>query len=218
MRIIVDQDEVLAQFVAKILKRWNALSGKEFSRDDIVSWRMEEVLGKDTLGRSAEGLIDEWLAEPGFFEDLEPLPGAVEGFNKLRRMGHDVIVATSVPEVATHAYDGKRRWMRRLFPDWSMKNFIACSRKGLLDGHIIIDDGAHNISDWAQIKREGAIIFDAPWNSNVFHPDPEDSWREWNNGMLIRRAFDWVHILKIVDEIGKEKNLRRIRAEEGIFQ
>ena len=180
MRIICDMDEVLAQFVAKVLRRWNALSGKNFTREDITSWRMEEVLGVDALGRTAEGLIDEWLAEDGFFEDLEPVPGAIEGFNSLRAAGHDVVIATSVPEVAVHSYTGKRRWLRKHFPDFSMKNFIAISRKDLIEGDILIDDGAHNIEDWTYAGKEGAIVFDAPWNRDI-RPDEAirvSSWRE----------------------------------------
>lgn len=189
MRIVVDMDEVLAQFVAKVLKRWNAINGRDIKREQINCWRMEEILGVDTLGRSAEGLIDEWLAEEGFFEDLEPVSGAIEGFSSLRKMGHDVVVATSIPEVAVHSFTGKRRWMRRYFPDWSMKNFIGVSRKGLIDGDILIDDGTHNIEEWLTPLEYHrlAIVFDAPWNQGV---DTVGSVR----------AFNWEDVLRIVDE------------------
>lgn len=190
MRIIVDQDEVLAQFVQKVLRRWNAINGTTFTRQDIDAWRMENVLGVDKLGRSAEGLIDEWLAEPGFFEDLDPMPGAIEGFDELVKMGHDVIVVTSVPEVAVNSFTGKRRWMRRFFPDFSMKNFIACSRKSLITADMIIDDGPHNIYDWVGARKEGAILFDAPWNQHVGHRE---------NNILVDRALDWHDVLDSVE-------------------
>ncbi len=193
MRVIVDQDETLCQFVVKVLRRWNSLQGTSFKRDEIRGWRLEEALGMDTAG--VPDLLNRWMAEPGFFEDLEPMPGAIEGFNALRSQGHDVLVATSIPEVAENAYDDKRRWMRRWFPDWSMKNFIACSRKGSLDGDVIIDDGAHNISDWINAGKREAIIFDAPWNRNqVWNLRTDGPWS-------VQRAVSWEEVLKKVQDI-----------------
>ncbi len=138
----------------------------------------------DAAGRP--DLLNEWMNEPGFFADLKPMPGAIEGFNALRAQGHDVVVATSIPGAATHAFDGKRAWMGRWFPDWSMKNFIACSRKGLLDGDFLVDDGEHNIRDWYEAKRRGGIVFDAPWNRNQNFPRGT------------RRARDWEEVVQIV--------------------
>jgi 5'(3')-deoxyribonucleotidase len=201
VKIIVDQDEVLAQFVDKVLRRWNAINGTNFTRDQVTCWRMEEILGVDTLGRSAEGLIDEWMCEPGFFEDLDPVPGAIDGFNALRKLGHDVVVATSIPEIAINAFDGKRRWMRKRFPDWSMKNFIACSRKGFLEAEHIIDDGDHNIKDWTAAGRQGAIIFDAPWNQDVGIR---------LNNVFVERVKSWE---EIVERFEREDSFQKEMAE-----
>lgn len=208
MRIICDQDEVLAQFVNKVLKRWNAVNGTDFKREQVNCWRMETVLGIDKLGRSAEGLIDEWMQQPGFFEKLEPMPGAIEGFNALRKMGHDVIVATSIPEVAVHAFDGKRRWMRKHFPDWSMKNFISCSRKGLLTGDLLIDDGSHNIKDWLDNDRGAAVVFDAPWNQEIKAELGVVRLKSWEE------IIDWLErtekIRQDLEEIKREFSQRRL--------
>jgi len=198
LRIIVDQDEVLAQFVNKVLKRWNGINGTNFVRSQVNMWRMEHVLGVDTMGRSAEGLIDEWLAEDKFFEDLEPMEDAVWGFNELRKMGHDVVVATSIPEVAVHSYTGKRRWMRKHFPDFSMKNFIAVSRKGLLKGNYLIDDGSHNITDWLEAGHIGAMIFDAPWNQDIEN-------KKWSP-ITCQRVRSWTDIVNFFGELRVEQN------------
>lgn len=198
MRVVVDMDEVLAQFVSKVLRRWNAVQGTSFTREQVTGWRMEDVLGMDAVGKGH--LIEEWMAEPGFFEDLEPVRDAVWGFNSLRSDGHDVIVATSIPEVATHAFDGKRRWMRRHFPDWSMKNFIACSRKGSIDCDVLIDDGAHNIEDWRPSFWKRAVVFDAPWNRDV------------PAGRYVRRATGWRQAIRLVDEQRQMFDLESRRA------
>lgn len=208
MKIVVDMDEVLCQFVEKVLQRWNARNGTRFTRDQVNVWRMETVLGRDRDGNDAEGIIDRWLAEEHFFDDLEPHPGAIWGFDHLRGLGHDLVIATSIPEVAVHAFDGKRRWVRRNFPWFSMKNFFSCSRKGWLDGDVLIDDGEHNIRDWTGSCRNGAIVVDAPWNRQV---------PEMINGCLVRRARDWEEIVAVVGEINAENRATRARAEHGVI-
>lgn len=215
MRIICDMDEVLVDFMGKVLGRWNNINGTKFTREDITAWRMENILGRDITGRSADGLIDEWLAEPGFFEKMDPLPGAVEGFQKLIDLGHDVIICTSVPEIAENAYDGKRRWMRKYFPKWSMKNFIASSRKEIVEGDIIIDDGSHNLIPWHRAKKAGFLLYDAPWNRDVGtmiyvknRKSGLDESVEYVHGMEVARVYDWKHILSVVELVaaGKKNN------------
>jgi 5'(3')-deoxyribonucleotidase len=198
-------DEVLAQFNAKILKRWNAVSGKNFTREDIVSWRMEEVLGRDTLGRSAEGLIDEWIGEPGFYEDLEPVPHSIDNLQELMDLGHEVIIATSIPEIATNAFDGKRKWMRKYFPKWSMKNFISCSHKGVIDGDVFIDDGGHNIIDWCKEGKSGALLMDAPWNRYLNPPV---------HGVPVVRVFDWFDVRNEIRKI----EVKRFNLKNNIIE
>lgn len=216
VRIICDMDEVLAEFVKKILHRWNSVNGTAFTKNDITQWRMENVLGKDITGRSADGLIDEWLAEPGFYEDLEPIEGAVEGFQKLCDLGHDLVICTSVPEVAVHAYDGKRRWMRRHFPKFSMKSFIASSRKGLIDGDILIDDGGHNMNDWCREGRSGALLMDNPWNRDVGMQLVYDGPTVLH-GVEIRRVYDWNHILREIERISQERHESMMRSLYGVY-
>jgi len=203
IRVVCDMDEVLAQFVAKVLRRWNAINGTNFTRDDVNCWRMEEVLGVDTLGRSAEGLIDEWLGEDGFFEDLEPVGGAIDGFNALRRSGHDVVIATSIPGVAVHSFTGKRRWLKRHFPDFSLKNFVAISRKGLLEGDVLIDDATHNINDWIEAGRDVALVFDAPWNRNI-----NENLSPRRGETFILRVRNWDEVLGFLGGWSEARDVR----------
>lgn len=175
MRIVVDQDEVLFQFVNRVLQRWNAARGTNYTSKHINMWHME-----DTLGPGSVEFIDALICEPGFFDDLDPVPGAVEGFNELIKMGHDVVVATSIMD-HENVFDGKRRSMKKHFPGWPMKNFITCSRKGLLTGDFLIDDGTHNIEDWLANDRGTAIVFDAPWNQGVQESSSCLRFRDWDS-------------------------------------
>lgn len=161
-RIVVDQDEVLAQFVEEIVRRWNARAGTSFTREDINMWAMEQTFGADS-----KEWIKETIKSPGLFDDLQPCEGAIKGFNYLRASEYaEVIVATHIQEGMENVYDAKRRWMKKYFPDFDLKNFVAISRKSLIDGDVLIDDGAHNIEEWLDEGRHAAFVFDAPWNRN----------------------------------------------------
>lgn len=185
MRIFVDMDEVMVQFVKKVLDRWNSEFGTLFTKDQINTFSMEDVLRP-----IHPGLIDEWCGEKGFFLDMEPYPGAVEGFNRLTTAGHEVYIATSILKNADHCYDDKRAWVRRYFPDFSMKNFIAVSRKGVLDGDMLIDDGGHNITDWHNAGRYQAVIVDRPWNQGLF--------LEINDPFVVRRVSGLDEISRVI--------------------
>lgn len=184
MRIIVDMDEVLAQFVKEVLKRWNDEADTNFVRDDINMWQMEKTLGANSFEK-----ITEWMTEPGFFENLEPFPGAIDGFNTLRKK-HDVVIATSLAGGLENGFDSKRRWVAKHFPDFSMKNFICTSRKDLLTADILIDDAAHFLDAWRAAGNDRAIIMHAKWNKDVKHFPRALNWGQVLNIINFWEAFD----------------------------
>ena len=75
----------------------------------------------------------------GFFEDLEPLPGAVEAFNELATQ-YDVYIlsAPSVPNPLS--YTEMRLWAENHLGMEMVSKLILASNKGLLKGDYLIDD------------------------------------------------------------------------------
>lgn len=191
MRIVCDMDEVLADFVGAVLKRWNAVQGLSLTRENVTGWNMPEVLG---MKGEHEGLMDEWMGEKGFFRNLQPTPGAIEGFKTLLK-NHDVVIATSIPSVAVHAFEDKRAWLREHIPEFDLHKFIACSSKGWINGDILIDDGGHNIKAWAESLHAHAIVPDCPWNRDL----PLWLWRRTD----VWRVSSWLQIVEAVGEIDR---------------
>ena len=182
MKIVVDMDEVLCQFVEEILRRWNGRTGNNIRRSQINMWRME-----DTLGPDSEGLLNDWMSEYSFYDRVQPIPGAIAGFNELIKAGHDVVIASAIPGDCANMYDGKRRWIKRHLPELPRKNFIAVSRKSFISGDVLIDDGSHNIVDWSKEGHARAIIMDAPWNQG------EESALK-----VYPRASNWAEVISII--------------------
>lgn len=200
MRIIVDMDEVLFQFVEHVLERWNREKGTHFNRDDIDAWHMEE-----TLGAGAYTKITEWLNEPDFFDNLKPIPGAMEGVLSLMNSGHDVVIATTVAADVTHAFDGKRRSLQRWLPEFNLKNLVFTSRKGLLKGDVLIDDGSHNLDDWYKAGNTRGIVMHARWNKEFKH---------------FPRALDWKGVTAIIrfwEHLDQYDEMQRKIARDHMF-
>lgn len=202
MKIVVDMDEVLVQFVQRVLDRWNATYDTKYTRDQITGWSMEDILEP-----KQKGVIDGWCGEKGFFLGMEPMPGAIEGFNYLLSKGHDVVVATSILKNADNCYDDKRKWMKVHFPDWPVKNFFACSRKGFIDGDMLLDDGSHNIRDWLDAGHGGAVVFDAPWNRD---PDLMNSCQPH----ILDRVSGWKELVDSMEEQERILELLRKGSED----
>jgi 5'(3')-deoxyribonucleotidase len=187
MRIVVDMDEVLADLAGEVINRWNKANGTSFEKDEVNAWKMENTLGVGVDGVPALTTIERWWSTPGFYESLIPIEGALDGVRRLFAVGHDIIIATSLPKNSDNAYDGKRRWLQHYLPEIPLKNMIAISRKDLLDGDIILDDAPHNIYDWCRAGKTGAFVMDRSWNQDI---------GETVHGIPVTRIYDWPHMVK----------------------
>ena len=77
----------------------------------------------------------------GFFEGLEPIEGAIESVNELRK-SFEVYVLTAPSNRNPHCYTEKRLWIEKYFGYDFTEKLIISSNKSLLKGHYLIDDYA----------------------------------------------------------------------------
>lgn len=200
MRLLVgvDQDEVLCRWVSRIVQWYNEDKYKEHAA---VGWQWQDVSESDVtnwsihlnLGEGSEPYVRSYMRSTLFYPSLEPIPGAVEGFQKiLDDTRFDVMLVTAVPKCSPQAYDGKMAWMRRYFPGFNMDNFIAAKRKDMLDLDVLIDDGLHNLQA-AKAKGVVGVAFDRPWN------------KDWDGA----RVKSWDEVPSLLSHIYDMKNSRR---------
>ncbi len=81
-------------------------------------------------------------AEYGFFRDLEPLKGAIEGVNKLRTK-YDVYILTRPSVKNPMCYTEKRDSIGKYFDYEMCEKLILCYHKHLVVGDYLIDDNIH---------------------------------------------------------------------------
>ena len=115
-RIYVDMDGVLCDFAGAMAKQ-----GPEMTK---------KYNGKAT-------------AVPGFFLNMEPMPGAIEAFEKLAQM-HDVYILSTGPWSSPGAWTEKVLWVQKHLPEAAFKRLILGHDKDLLQGDILIDDRLEN--------------------------------------------------------------------------
>ena len=170
-RVIVDMDEVICKWVDRVLEWYNQDHGTSFTRDDIKHWNVTSDLPED-----GHYFIRACMRYPEFYRDLDPIEGAIDGIQELLNDGFDVVIATATPRSAGIAYHGKLEWLRRRMPFFDLKSLVSISRKDLLIGDVLLDDGPHNIKPWIASGRYG-VIFDHPWNRGH---DCDARVKHWN--------------------------------------
>lgn len=95
--------------------------------------------GKDSVSRIGD-LLDE---DPELFYEAEPMPGAIEAFNKLVEV-YDVYLLTSAPWESLGSVKAKRLWVRKYLGSPAYKRIITSHHKNLMIGDYLIDDRTAN--------------------------------------------------------------------------
>ena len=176
MTILVDMDDTIEQLLKEWIRSVNEKFGRSAAVDEVKSWNVAAVYP----GLSWEDVYMVTV-EPGFWGRVEPIPGAAEGLKKLMDRGHDVMIVTatyyeSVPEKM-------RDLLFKYFPFLSWDQVIITSRKQLIKGDVLIDDGIHNLEGGDYAK----VLMTAPHNQ---HYDAEA------NGMI--RVHHWTEIEEVI--------------------
>lgn len=90
-----------------------------------------------------EGRLDE---VPGIFSLMDPMPGAIDAFEKLAQRFDTYILSTS-PWENPSAWSDKLLWVKKHLGSSAYKRLILSHHKNLNSGHFLIDDRSKNGAD-----------------------------------------------------------------------
>lgn len=177
MTILVDMDSTVVEIFERWLGEYNDLTGDNLTVDELTTWHTHDHARH---GRR----IYEPLQRRGFFRNLPAIPGAIESLELLARE-HDVIVTSAA--MFPSNFSEKVEWVRENLPFLPETNIALVSRKYLLRGAVLIDDGPHIAELFRKVNPEAFIAgIEHPYNVaarpffNVLAP----SWRKpihaWN--------------------------------------
>ena len=182
MILLVDMDDTIEQLLEAWVRGVNERYDRNVTYDEITSW---------DVSAAYPGLTREQVyaipAEPGFWGRVEPIPGAAESMRRLMDAGHDVFIVTATPpeQVQEKMHD----LLFKYFPFLSWDQVIVTSKKQMIRGDVLIDDGVHNLEGGDYVK----ILMTAPHNR---YYDAE------KNGMI--RVHNWQEVREVVDRLAEQ--------------
>jgi len=174
MRILLDMDGVVADFLGLLLKQYNHLTGENVKRQDIRHVRVGKSV-KDPM------TIRKLIESTGFIRNLDPLPGAIDGVNSLVKGGHDVVFVSNGTNCETSGHE-KRDWLKYHFnKTWDIVPLVLTYHKYLVRGDCLVDDNPKHLRNLD--KSTTPLLWNHPYNANV-----QDYIRiyDWSN------LLDWV--------------------------
>lgn len=187
LRIGVDIDDVVADYIAALVDHYNHVYGTEYRYSDIKYWNLYETLVELENPETMKVFIDSFVYHP-MFENIPQVEDAWEAIKYLQLQGHDIFFITSR---TSKSIDRTYKWLfangfpiERVFFNKD-KGWLAKRLK--LDFHI--DDGPHNLMSVHEGSPDTCLVlFNRPWNEGVDVP------------VLHDRVNGWKQVLEIIDD------------------
>lgn len=174
MRLGIDLDGVVANFVDGWIMRYNMEFGTNITRDQAQEWHASSRLTHftdisefwDWAGASGNG--------PTLFRNLEPYPGALETLDKLAAC-NDIVIVSQKPNWASHdtfAWIAEKRIPTREV------HFIT--KKWKIDCDVYLDDSPFVLPKLVKHRPDAMICrFVRSWNEPVEGAIDIASWDDF---------------------------------------
>jgi len=197
LTILVDMDDTIENLLVHWIGWLNEAYGTSVDAEEIRSWNIQEAFPSLTTKQVYEPLLlDEfWLR-------VTPKPDAQDYLQTLADDGHEIYITTSsnyktIPVKMEQVLFKYFPWL-----DWD--HVIIASKKQMIRGDVMVDDGPHNLEGGRYYK----ILMDAPHNRGYIPPDdPIFSPR-------IGEAKCGARFLPLFDAIGTNNMIRARNWEE----
>lgn len=196
MKIGVDLDEVLTEYVKNFIAFHNQNYGTKLNFKDIKKYLFYELLGisvEEDLKRQYK------FFETDLFKQIRPVNGAIKGVDKLNNNFEMIIITARPNEIK----DKTVKWIEGYFPDifsqiiftnkHSLNNDLKREKHDICLGigvNLIIEDSLTTAEKCASMGIR-VLLLDRPWNQAENLPDG------------IKRVYSWEEIVREVESIKK---------------
>jgi len=130
--VLCDLDGIVADLQGKLIEVSNRDHGTDMKRSDVDDWQLTKCF---SIGEK----VWDYVGADGWFDDLEPLAGAVSGLAQLHDAGLKVVVLTSATNNPNSAAE-KKRWAAKHLPFIKRRHVMVGALKHLVRGDFFIDD------------------------------------------------------------------------------
>jgi 5'(3')-deoxyribonucleotidase len=165
MRIYIDVDGVLANFVAGYLSLTEHVTGRHHTPEQVTTWEFRDCIVSEDEEDKIWRLID---TSPGFVRGLEEMPGARIALARMRLLGS--VRALTSPHFGPTWMPERAEWL--LERGFRKGEILFVRDKWLVPGDALIDDKLENVNKWAAAHPlRLPILVDRPYNrSGKMHP------------------------------------------------
>jgi 5'-nucleotidase len=173
--ILLDMDDVLAEFEKNFLERWLSRHPDlpYIPREQRNLFKLERQYPADH--RDAVRAI---IREPGFFLSLDPIPGGLEAVRQMIGLGHDVFFCTApITDCPTCPME-KFQWIDRHLGADFVRRVVLTSDKTLVRGDFLVDDNPQITGIMAPVWEQ--VVFDFPYNRSVQGKKRLVGWDDWH--------------------------------------
>lgn len=187
--VLVDMDDVLENLQEAWIKRLNQKYCRNVDGNTVKDWNVGLYYPNLTRDEVLSPLY-----EDNFWTSVKPKEDAIFYLKKLYDEGFSIFIVTS-----SHYATLVNKFEQALFPYYpfiDMDHIIICSNKQLIKGHVLIDDGAHNLID--------SEITTADYYKVLFTANPNIDFDTIKHG--IKRVSNWHEVYSIVERLYEIEN------------
>jgi 5'(3')-deoxyribonucleotidase len=182
-RMLVDVDEVLADFQTPMFEALYELYGRRASPDDCEVWDCFTLMTPNEK-KGVFAIIE----KPGWCASLKPKEGAIEGIQRLREFVDIYAVTSHFPTSRTWVHE-RDAWLIEHF-GFERPFIVHTSSKFIISGDAFLDDNPGHVKAWQAANPNGlAMLWHIPNTRKLGHHDLRV--KTW--GEVIDRVRSHVH-------------------------
>lgn len=177
MRILVDQDGVIANFEQGVINQW---TDRHPDRPHIPIGQRVGFKVISQYPKRWQQDVRNIIQSPGFFRQLPPVDGALHALQHMVDVGHDVRICTSPLTRFDNCVTEKFHWVNdHLGEDW-VPRIIVAKDKTWVRGDYLIDDKPQ--VDGSQTPTWTHVLYDTGINTRQPDgplPELQLTWDNW---------------------------------------
>jgi 5'(3')-deoxyribonucleotidase len=155
-RLLVDVDEVLADFQTPMFDALYELYGRRASAEECEVWDCFSLMTPNEK-KGVYSIIE----HPGWCAALKPKGGAIEAIHQLREMVDVFAVTSHFPTSRTWVHE-RDTWLQDHF-GFNRRNIVHTSSKYICTGDAFLDDNPSHITEWRAVHPQGlAMLWHIP--------------------------------------------------------
>lgn len=186
----LDMDGVVADFISGAIKIVKNTWGLELTHNDVKSAQFAEVAlwskfsDEERAKYNSPRDLYNIICPKGFFETLNPIPGAVDAVERLSKFAKIVFVTKPIEWVDCPSE--KRNWLKRYLPDidYTVVFVNKMEDKQYVAVDVMVDDDPRVLSS---LTTAIGMLIEQPWNKD---------YREENKVLSAKSLKEAVPILQ----------------------